>query len=446
MIEKLFGTDGIRGEANTRLTPELAVKVGEAAGIHFRRDKAGHRHRVLIGKDTRLSCYMIEQSLTAGFLSAGVNVLLTGPIPTPGVAALTRSMRADIGVMITASHNLYKDNGIKLFGPDGFKLSDKDEKAIEMLAGSDCSLKLATGADMGRAQRIEGVDGRYVEIVKRIVPAIDFDGLRVVIDCANGAGYKVAPLAFEELGAEVFLLGVEPNGLNINEGCGSTEPKKLQAEVCRLRADIGIALDGDADRVVIVDEKGALVDGDQIVALIATKWRKQHRLKKGVVGTRMTNGGLERYLNSMKIPFHRAEVGDRYVLEMMRKEGCVLGGEQSGHIIMSEHATTGDGLMAALQVVSILKQDGRKMSELAHCFTPVPQVLKNIRAPKELLTVPGVQEAIHAAEGKLGTDGRLLVRASGTEPLIRLMAEHPDSKLIGAVLESLECSIAKARY
>jgi phosphoglucosamine mutase len=446
MTEKLFGTDGIRGEANTKLTPELAVKVGEAAGVHFRRDKPGHRHRALIGKDTRRSCYMIEQSLSAGFLSAGVDVLFTGPIPTPGVAALTRSMRADVGVMITASHNLYKDNGIKLFGPDGFKLSDKDEKAIEVLMGSDCSSQLALGENIGQARRIEGVDGRYVEIVKQIVPAIDFDGLRVVIDCANGAGYKVAPLALQELGAEVFPLGVDPNGININDGCGSTAPKKLQAEVRRLRADIGIALDGDADRLVIVDEKGALVDGDQIVALIATKWRKEHQLKKGVVGTHMTNGGLEHYLAGMKVPFHRADVGDRYVLEMMREEGCVLGGEQSGHIIMSEYATTGDGLMAALLVVSILKQDGRKMSELAHCFTPVPQVLKNISAPKELLTIPGVQEAVRVAEAELGTGGRLLVRASGTEPLIRLMAEHPDPKLISTVLESLECSIAKARY
>ncbi len=446
MTEKLFGTDGVRGRANTKLTPELAVKVGKAAGIHFRRGKPGHRHRVLIGKDTRLSCYMIEQSLTAGFLSAGVNALLAGPIPTPGVAALTRSMRADVGVMITASHNLFEDNGIKLFGSDGFKLSDKDEKDIESLMESDCSSRLASGADIGRAQRIEGVDGRYVEIVKQIVPAIDFDGLRVVIDCANGAGYRVAPLAFEELGAEVFPLGVEPNGLNINEGCGSTEPKKLQAEVRRLRADVGIALDGDADRVVIVDENGALVDGDQIVALIATTWRTEHRLKKGVVGTHMTNGGLERYLSSMKIPFHRADVGDRYVLEMMRQQGCVLGGEQSGHIILSEYATTGDGLMAALLVVSILKQDGKRMSELAHCFAPIPQVLKNIRAPKELLTIPAVQEAIRTAEAKLGTDGRLLARPSGTEPLIRLMAEHSDPQFIVAVLEELECSIAKARY
>ena len=443
MTENLFGTDGIRGEANKKLTPELALKVGKAAGIHFRRDKPGHRHRVLIGKDTRLSCYMLEQALTAGFLSAGMHVLLTGPIPTPGVAALTRSMRADLGVMITASHNSYEDNGIKLFGPDGFKLSDNAEEVIKVLMGSDCSSQLAYGEDIGRAQRIEGVDGRYVEIVKRVVPDIDFDGLRVVIDCANGAAYKVAPLALEELGAEVFALGVEPNGVNINDGCGSTKPAKLQAEVLRLRADLGVALDGDADRVLIVDEKGKVVGGDEILAIIAGK--SPQLFKNGVVGTVMTNTGLERYLRQNDIPLHRAKVGDRYVLEMMREKECLLGGESSGHIILSP-ATTGDGLVAALQVLAVLKEAGCAMSELAHCFEPVPQILRNVRATKELLKVPAVEQAVKAAEGKLGEGGRLIVRPSGTEPLIRLMAEGPDAQLVGSVLQELESAIEKSRY
>ncbi|MBY0473264.1 phosphoglucosamine mutase [Patescibacteria group bacterium] len=446
MTKKFFGTDGIRGEANKKLTPKLALEVGMAAGIHFRNNNPHHRHRVLIGKDTRLSCYMLEQALTAGFLSAGMHVFLTGPIPTPGVAALTRSMRADLGVMITASHNPFEDNGVKLFGPDGYKLSDDEERSIEQLMLRDHSEQLAYGDRIGRAQRINGVADRYIELVKSVVPDIDFEGFRVVIDCANGAAYKVAPLALEELGAEVFAIGVEPNGVNINSGCGSTNPLKLQAEVRRLRADIGIALDGDADRVLLVDEKGNVVDGDQILALIATNLKNRGLLKNGVVGTVMTNGGFERYCGeTLETAFFRADVGDRYVLERMRKFNVTLGGEQSGHIIMSDYATTGDGLMAALQVLSILKETEQPMSAIADCFEPIPQELRNIRAPKERLGLPTVIAAIEAAKRGLGELGRLIVRPSGTEPLIRVMVEHPDRKLIEQILQDLTPVIVTAQ-
>ncbi|MBY0293976.1 phosphoglucosamine mutase [Patescibacteria group bacterium] len=442
MTKKLFGTDGIRGEANKQLTPELALKVGMASGIHFfRRDIPGHRHRVVVGKDTRLSCYMLEQAIIAGLLSAGMDVLQTGPIPTPGVAQLIRSMRADFGIMISASHNGYMDNGIKLFGPDGYKLSDQDEAAIEQLIGSDMSTQLATGAQIGRAKRIDDGQGRYMELVKNVVPNLVLDGLRIVVDCAHGAGYRVAPEVLKELGAHVFAIGVEPNGTNINDKCGSTAPKALIEAVYRHGAHVGVALDGDADRVLLVDEKGNEVGGDQILAIIAGK--SPELFKNGVVGTVMTNTGLERYLRQNDIPLHRAKVGDRYVLEMMREKECLLGGESSGHIILSP-GTTGDGLVAALQVLSVLKEAGCKMSELADCFERIPQELRNIRAPKEVLDLPAVQEAVRAAEAKVSAEGRLNVRASGTEPLIRVMVEHPDRKIMEEVFHDLTSVIKTA--
>src|SRR5918911_3339010 len=407
-MRKYFGTDGIRGRANGIITPDLALRVGQAAGLMFKQG-GDYRHRVVIGKDTRLSGYMIEYALQAGFTSVGMDVLLLGPMPTPAVAMLTRSMRADIGVMISASHNPYEDNGIKIFGPDGFKLSDEVESRIETLMDSDLSRRLAGSAKLGRAKRIESVHARYIEFAKRTLPRrLDLEGLRVVVDCANGAAYKVAPEALWELGAEVIPIGVEPDGFNINRDVGSTAPEALIRKVRELRADIGIALDGDADRVLIVDEKGHLVDGDQLMGVVARSWKDDGRLAQpGVVATIMSNLGLERYLGGLGLGLVRTAVGDRYVLEHMREHGYNVGGEQSGHIILSDYATTGDGLIAALQLLSVVKQLGRPVSEVCHCFDPLPQILKNVRYRSgEPLRQAAVVTAIEAARQRLGNGGR----------------------------------------
>ena len=445
MTRKYFGTDGIRGRANGVITPELALKVGMAAGLVFQ--NGDHRHRVLIGKDTRLSGYMIENALVAGFTSVGMDVLLTGPMPTPAVAMLARSMRADLGVMISASHNPFDDNGIKLFGPDGYKLSDEIELKIEKLIDGDLSKQLAKPMALGRAKRIDGVQDRYVEFAKRTLPRnLSFEGLRIVIDCANGAAYKVAPEALWELGAEVFSIGVEPDGFNINRDCGSTAPEALSAKVREMRADIGIALDGDADRVVVVDEKGHVVDGDQILAVIAESFREDGRLaRNGVVATVMSNLGFERHLASLGIDLVRTPVGDRYVLEKMREGGYNLGGEPSGHIILSDYTTTGDGFVAALQVLAVVKKLGRPVSEICHRFTPVPQVQKNVRYKSgRPLDDGSVATAIQAAERRLGRKGRLVVRPSGTEPVIRVMGEGDDRDLIEAVVDDIVAALTKA--
>ena len=445
MARKYFGTDGIRGRANGVITPELALKVGQAVGLTFQ--KGEHRHRVLIGKDTRLSGYMIENALTAGFTSVGMDVLLTGPIPTPGVAMLTRSMRADLGVMISASHNPFDDNGIKLFGPDGYKLSDELEKQIEALIDSDLAKRLSSSQKIGRAKRIDGVQDRYIEFAKRTLPrAMELDGMRIVIDCANGAGYRVAPEALWELGAEVFSLGVEPDGFNINKEVGSTAPTALVQKVREMRADIGIALDGDADRVAIVDEKGQLIDGDQLLAVVAESWKEDQRLAKPtVVATVMSNLGLERHLKGIGLALARTPVGDRYVLEHMREGGFNLGGEPSGHIIMSDYATTGDGFVAALQVLAVVKKHGRPVSEVCHRFDPLPQVMKNVRyrngAPLEDATV---KSAIRDAVERLDGQGRLVIRASGTEPVIRVMAEGENQPFIEEVVDGIVDALTKA--
>src|SRR5499433_373878 len=379
MVRRYFGTDGIRGLANRVITPELALKVGQAAGLVF--TKGDHRHRVLIGKDTRLSGYMIETALVAGFTSVGMDVLLTGPIPTPAVGMLTRSMRADLGVMISASHNPFDDNGIKLFGPDGFKLNDEVEHQIEGLVDSELTKKLANSADLGRAKRIDGVQDRYIEFAKRTLPRnLSLGGLRVVVDCAHGAGYRVAPEALRELDAEVIAIGVEPDGFNINHECGSTEPAALCRKVREMRADIGIALDGDADRVLIADERGRIVDGDQLLAVIARSFQEDGRLAKpGIVATVMSNLGLERHLAGLGLSLARTQVGDRYVLEYMREHGFNVGGEPSGHIILSDYTTTGDGLITALQVLAVVKRQNRPVSQVCHRFDPLPQIMKNVR-------------------------------------------------------------------
>jgi phosphoglucosamine mutase len=445
MARKYFGTDGIRGRANGVITPELALKVGQAAGLVFKNGE--HRHRVLIGKDTRLSGYMIETALIAGFTSVGMDVLQTGPIPTPAVAMLTRSMRADLGVMISASHNPYDDNGIKLFGPDGYKLSDDVEREIEKLMDADVTKQLARSGDLGRAKRIDGVHDRYIEFAKRTLPrALEFDGMRVVIDCANGAAYRVAPEALWELGAEVFSVGVEPDGFNINKECGSTSPEALSRKVREMRADIGIALDGDADRVVIVDEKGHVVDGDQILAVIAESLQDEGRLAKpGVVATVMSNLGLERHLKGLGLSLARTPVGDRYVLEHMREQGFNIGGEQSGHIILSDHTTTGDGFVAALQVLAVVKTKGRPVSEVCHRFDPLPQVLKNVRYRSgKPLERTEVRSAIAAAEKKLDGVGRLLIRPSGTEPVIRVMGEGDDRAMVEEVVDAIVDALTEA--
>jgi phosphoglucosamine mutase len=445
MTRKYFGTDGIRGRANGVITPELALKVGQAAGLTFQNGE--HRHRVLIGKDTRLSGYMIENALTAGFTSVGMDVLLTGPIPTPGVAMLTRSMRADLGVMISASHNPFDDNGIKLFGPDGYKLSDAIEHQIEAFIDADLTRQLANSQKIGRAKRIDGVQDRYIEFAKRTLPrAMELDGMRVVIDCANGAGYRVAPEGLWELGAEVFSLGVEPDGFNINKECGSTSPEVLARKVREMRADIGIALDGDADRVVIVDEKGHVVDGDQLLAVVAESWMEDHRLAKPtVVATIMSNLGLERHLKGLGITLARTPVGDRYVLEHMREGGFNLGGEPSGHIIMSDYATTGDGFVAALQVLAVVKKHGKPVSEVCHRFDPLPQVMKNVRYSEgKPLENAKVKTAIEDAVQRIDGQGRLVIRASGTEPVIRVMAEGENSLLIEEIVDGVVAALNRA--
>ncbi|MFO1150825.1 MAG: phosphoglucosamine mutase [Alsobacter sp.] len=445
MARKYFGTDGIRGLANRVITPDLALKVGQAAGLQFHR--GDHPNRVVIGKDTRLSGYMIEYAMVAGFTSVGINTMLLGPMPTPAVAMLTRSLRADLGVMISASHNPYHDNGIKLFGPDGYKLSDETEREIAALIDSDLSSRLSEPAELGRAKRIEGVHARYIEFAKRTLPRnIDLDGLRIVVDCANGAAYKVAPEALWELGAEVVSIGVEPDGYNINRDVGSTAPEALSRKVRELRADIGIALDGDADRVVIVDEKGQLVDGDQLMAVVARSWRDDGRLTRpGIVATVMSNLGLERHLAGLGLDLARTAVGDRYVLEHMREHGFNVGGEQSGHIILSDYATTGDGLIAALQVLAVVKMRQQPVSEVCHCFEPLPQILKNVRFRKgEPLQDTSVVTAIEASRERLGKSGRLVIRPSGTEPVIRVMAEGDDRDLVQRVVDDVVDALTAA--
>jgi phosphoglucosamine mutase len=442
-----FGTDGIRGQANTHpMTAEVALRVGLAAGRLFR-SREERRHMVVIGKDTRLSGYMVEPALVAGFTSAGMDVRLLGPMPTPGVAMMTRSLRADLGVMISASHNPWTDNGIKLFGPDGYKLSDARELEIEALMGQSLSEDLAPATALGRAARVDDSQARYVEIAKATFPRrLSLSGLRIVIDCANGAAYKVAPAALYELGAEVIPVGVAPNGMNINEECGSTHPEAMIKAVKEYRADIGIALDGDADRLAICDEKGRVVDGDQIMALIADNWARRNRLAGGgVVATVMSNLGLERFLGARNLRLERTAVGDRYVMARMREGGFNLGGEASGHIILSDFSTTGDGLLAALQVLAVLKAGDRPMSALARQFEPAPQKLENVRFTSgKPLEAEAVKAAIADAEQKLGAAGRVLVRASGTEPLIRVMAEGDDETLVSQVVSEIVGAVRKA--
>ncbi|WP_265517689.1 phosphoglucosamine mutase [Nitratireductor luteus] len=447
MLKKYFGTDGIRGRANRfPMTAEIAMKVGMAAGLSFQ--NGNHRHRVVLGKDTRLSGYMIENALVAGFCAAGMDVFLLGPIPTPAVAMLVRSLRADIGVMISASHNPFQDNGIKLFGPDGYKLSDKIEGRIEAMLDKEVELALADANMLGRAKRVDGVHDRYIEFAKRTLPrSMSLSGLRIVVDCANGAAYKVAPAALWELGAEVVAIHDEPNGLNINEDCGSTHPLSLAKKVHEVRADIGIALDGDADRVVIVDENGTVVDGDQIMALIAQSWHESNRLSGGgIVATVMSNLGLERFLGDRGLALHRTQVGDRYVVEHMRAHGLNIGGEQSGHVIMSDFSTSGDGLVTALQVLACIKRQNRPASEVCRKFEPVPQVLKNVRTTggKPLESEP-VKAAISAGQSKLGDSGRLVIRPSGTEPLIRVMAEGDNPDLVEQVVDDIIDAISDKR-
>ncbi|MDB5681552.1 MAG: phosphoglucosamine mutase [Sphingomonas bacterium] len=444
MARKYFGTDGIRGLTNVApMTPMMAMKVGMAAGAHFVRGE--HKHRVVIGKDTRLSGYMIEAALEAGFTSVGMDVTLVGPLPTPAIGMLTRSMRADLGVMISASHNPYADNGIKLFGPDGYKLSDADEMAIEALIDGD--VPLAPAAEIGRARRIEDARGRYIHFAKSTFPDdLRLDGLKVVIDCANGAAYQVAPTTLWELGADVIAIGVSPNGTNINDQVGSTAPQTLCETVVASGAHIGIALDGDADRLIVADETGRVIDGDQLMAVIATSWARTGNLANGgLVATVMSNLGLERHLGSQGIKLIRTAVGDRYVLEAMRGQGYNVGGEQSGHIILSDYATTGDGLVAALQILAELVRSGLPASELLHRFDPLPQLLKNVRfkggKPLDDATVKAV---IADAEGELAGKGRLVIRPSGTEPVIRVMAEGEDAAQVEAVVDRICTAVTAA--
>jgi phosphoglucosamine mutase len=443
MSRKFFGTDGIRGRTNAMpMTAAMAQRVGQAAGAHFLR--GDHRHRVVIGKDTRLSGYMMETALISGFTSVGMDVVMVGPVPTPGVAMLTRSMRADLGVMISASHNKFVDNGIKLFGPDGYKLSDADETAIEALLEGEP--QLVPAEQIGRSKKIEDARGRYIHAAKMTFPEdLRLDGLKIVVDCANGAAYQVAPAALWELGADVTAIGVSPNGLNINDGCGSTAPDLLIRTVVETGADIGLALDGDADRLIVVDEQGRIVDGDQLMALIGASWQADGRLKGGgVVATIMSNLGLERYFAGLGLTLHRAQVGDRYVLEAMRAGGFNVGGEQSGHIILTDHGTTGDGLVAGLQVLAALIRAGRPASEVLRRFEPLPQLLKNVRfegAPP--LAKPGVKAAIADGEARLAGQGRLVIRKSGTEPLVRVMAEGEDAALVERVVDDI-CEAVRA--
>ena len=440
MTRKLFGTDGIRGTANVApITAETALQVAMATALQLRR--GAHRHRVVIGKDTRLSGYMLEPALTAGFISMGMDVVLVGPMPTPAIAMLTRSLRADLGVMISASHNGFQDNGIKLFGADGYKLSDDVEAQIEaLMQANNFSKELAQSADLGRASRLEDEKGRYIEYVKSTFPkGLRLEGLKIVVDCAHGAAYKVAPRILYELGAEVVSIGVSPEGTNIKKDCGATATALLQKTVVEQSADIGIALDGDADRLILCDEKGQIIDGDQILALIARSWHKQGLLRgNGVVGTVMSNLGFERFLKSLKLDLKRMPVGDRYVVDHMRSNGYNVGGEQSGHVILSDYSTTGDGLIAALQVLAVVCQSEGDASDVCRIFKPVPQLLVNVRYQSALsLDSRPMLEAIHAAEKKMGDKGRILVRKSGTEPLIRIMAEGDDETLVKAAVQEL---------
>lgn len=446
MSRKLFGTDGVRGRANSYpMTAEMALRLGAAAGRYFRR-KGEDSHRVVIGKDTRLSGYMLENALTAGLTSTGMNVLLLGPVPTPAVGFLTRSMRADVGIMISASHNPAEDNGIKFFGPDGFKLSDEAEAEIERIVASD--IEPAQPQNIGRAKRIDDGRGRYVEYAKTTFPAgCRLDGLKVVIDCANGAAYRAAPDVLWELGAEVIPLGVSPNGRNINDGVGSTYPQTCARAVLEHGADLGISLDGDADRVMIIDEKGRVADGDQIMALLAGRWADQGRLRGGaLVATVMSNLGLERFLQGRGLRLERTAVGDRYVVERMRGAGFNLGGEQSGHIVMTDYATTGDGLIAGLQFLAALSDGGKKASDLVAQFDPVPQMLKNVRyaAGADPLSADEVKAEIARAEKRLNGSGRVLIRKSGTEPLIRVMAEAEDETVLREVVDGIVAAVEKA--
>ncbi|MGB0921602.1 MAG: phosphoglucosamine mutase [Alphaproteobacteria bacterium] len=454
MSRKFFGTDGIRGTANTvPMTPEIAMKAGQAAGRYFTR--AEHRHRVVIGKDTRLSGYMIEQALTAGFLSVGMDVLLLGPVPTPGVAILAKSMRADLGVMVSASHNSFEDNGIKLFGPDGFKLSDEAELEIEErmqkgLGGGLINDARVTGDKMGRAKRLDDALGRYIEVAKSsFAKGLDLEGIKVVVDCANGAAYKAAPTVLWELGAEVIAIGVDPNGTNINKGCGSTATDLMCETVRAEGADIGIALDGDADRLIICDETGTIVDGDQLLALIGEAWADTGQLQGGgVVATIMSNMGLEIFLKDKGLALHRTQVGDRYVVETMRNKGFNLGGEQSGHMVLMDYATTGDGLIAALQVLTVVRgarlvNQSARVSELCHRFEPLPQILKNVRYKNAMtLEEDEITKAVAAAEQAFGDRGRVVLRKSGTEPLVRVMAEGVDIGLVERAVDDIANAVA----
>lgn len=439
-----FGTDGIRGQANSEpMTAETMLRVAQAAAAVFRR--GSHRHRVVIGKDTRLSGYMLEPALTTGFVSMGMDVILLGPLPTPAVAMLTTSLRADLGVMISASHNPYQDNGVKFFGPDGYKLSDALEAEIEALMTAPEKLQPAAPAALGRASRLDDALGRYVEWVKGTFPrGLRLDGLKIVVDCAHGAAYRTAPTVLWELGAQVIPIGVNPDGTNINDHCGATAPQWLQGMVQEHKADIGLALDGDADRLIVADETGRKIDGDQLMALIATDWAQQGLLRGGaVVATVMSNLGLERFLKHQGIELRRTPVGDRYVVEEMRRSGCNLGGEQSGHILLSDFATSGDGLIAALQMLAILQRRGRPASEVLNLFTPLPQILQNVPAAPEVLSAPRVVQAIAAAEKTLNGHGRLLIRRSGTEPVVRVMAEGDDEALVRQLVTEL-CGTIKA--
>ncbi|MFZ4688281.1 MAG: phosphoglucosamine mutase [Polymorphobacter sp.] len=443
MTRKYFGTDGIRGLTNSApMTAAIAMKVGQAAGTRFLR--GSHKHRVVIAKDTRLSGYMMESALTAGFTSVGMDVIQCGPIPTPAVALLTRSLRADLGVMISASHNAYQDNGIKLFGPDGYKLSDADEAEIEAMIDADVAL--AEPRAIGRARRIEDARGRYIHFAKATFPEdMRLDGLKIVIDCAHGAAYAVAPEALWELGAEVDAIGVKPNGFNINDAIGSTHPRALQMRVLETGADIGIALDGDADRLIVVDEKGQIVDGDQLMALVTGRAQDAGTLKGGgLVATVMSNLGLEHWLAGRGLALHRAGVGDRYVLEAMRAGGFNIGGEQSGHLILADHSTTGDGLVAALQVLAALVASGKPASEVLHLFDPLPQLLKSVRFTGTPLEDSRVKAVIADGEARLNGHGRLLIRKSGTEPVIRVMAEGADKALVKAVVEEICAAVVAA--
>lgn len=450
MTRKYFGTDGIRGQANQYpMTADVAQKCAMAAAIELRGAIKNSHKQVVIGKDTRQSCYMLEQAMTSGFLAMGLDVTLLGPLPTPAVANLTRSLRADLGVMISASHNPYQDNGIKLFGFDGFKLSDEVELAIENLMDSDLSGQYAPSDDLGRARRLERADGRYIEYLKATLPRrIRLDGIKVVVDCANGAAYKVAPAVLWEMGAEVVAMAVEPNGKNINDKCGATHTDALQKRVVEEGADVGIALDGDADRLIMVDQNGRRIDGDQLMAVLARNMAENNRLKNsGVVATVMSNLGFERYLNSIDLKLHRTAVGDRYVVEAMKHEGYNLGGEQSGHIVMSDYTTTGDGLLAAIQILAIMKESGKDIASLCHVFETVPQHMENVRltgvSASVVMDDQSVRSAIEKAQTYLNGGGRVLVRPSGTEPLIRVMAEGDDESQVRSVIADIAGAIKK---